>query len=138
MGVQMTIIVTSVCALFLFILAAILIARRLPIHSLAWSGADRIEISDVGQTWKVVLTDPQEIAAILKYGESGHRESMLKCGSQFHLSVTRNGTTTGYYVHGSSLGPLPGGLAQTIFVPRRKGLLTDLRELLARHGHVPG
>lgn len=131
---SMTTFATSICILSLLAISASLIVRRLPIHKLDWAGVDRIEISSLDSNWKVVLTDPQEIATLMSYGKSGHYASILKSGSLIHMYVTHDNTTTGYYVHGNSVGSLPGGMAQTVFVPRRDGLQTDLRKILARHG----
>ena len=132
----MTAMASIVCALSILAMFVALIMRRLPVHSLAWGVADRIEISALAEEWTITLTDPQEIATLMQYGESGHYRSMLKCGSRIHLAITRGNQTTGYYIHGNAVGTLPGGMSQTIFVPRRAGLLTDLRALLARHGHA--
>jgi len=84
---------------------------------------------------KIVLTDPQEISALMQYGESGHYESMIKSGTNIHLFVSRNGTSHGYYVHGNAVGQLPGGMGQTVFVPERDGFMMSLEGILARHGH---
>lgn len=123
------------CAISVFVVATTLISRCLPIYALDWRFASRVEISDLSQTWKVALSDPQEIAALMKYGESGHYESVIKGATDFHLYVTRDGTSTGYYIHGDSIGELPGGFGQTVFVPDRDGLLESINKVLARHGH---
>lgn len=124
-----------ICTLAVVAIVATLISRRLPIYTLDWRFADRVEISDLGETWKVVLSDPQEITELMKYGESGHYRSMIKSGTNLMLMVTRGATNTRYYVHGDSIGHLPGGAGQTVFVPERDGLLMSLHALLARHGH---
>jgi hypothetical protein len=123
------------CGLAVLAIGTTLLFRRLPIYSLDWRPVDRVEISNLDGTTKIVLTDPQEISALMQYGESGHYESMIKSGTNIHLYVSRNGTSHGYYIHGNSVGRLPGGMGQTVFVPERDGFLMCLEGILARHGH---
>jgi hypothetical protein len=132
---RMETLAVTVCVLSVLAVATTLISRRLPIYALDWRFAERVEISDIAEEWKVSLSDPQEIAALMKYGESGHYQSMIKSGSTLHLNVTRDGVTKGYYVFGNSIGELPGGFGQTVFVPERDGLLKSLNQVLVRHGH---
>jgi hypothetical protein len=132
---RMGIFAVGVCAISVLAVATTLISRRLPIYALDWRFASRVEISDLSGTWKVALSDPLEIAALMKYGESGHYESMIKGETNFLLYVTRDGTSTGYYIHGDSVGELPGGFWQTVFVPESDGLLQGINQVLARHGH---
>jgi len=123
------------CGLAVLAITTTLLFRRLPIHSLGWRLADRVEISDLDGTMKVVLTDPQEISALIQFGESGHFESMIKSGTNIHLYVSHNGTSHGYYIHGNAVGQLPGGMRQTVFVPERDGLLISLERILDRHSY---
>jgi hypothetical protein len=123
------------CGLSVLAIATTLVCRSFPIYSLDWRLADRVEISDLEGTMKIVLTDPREISALMQYGEAGHYESMIKSGTNIHLYVSRNGTSHGYYVHGNAIGQLPGGRGQTVFVPERDGFFTTLEGILARHGH---
>lgn len=132
---RMSGIAISTCLVATFAIAATLCIRMAPVFSLNWSGADRVEISRLVGDWKIVLTNPDDIAALMSYGESGHRESMMKSGSTIHMFVTHDHTTTGYYVHGDTVGPSPGGFMQTVFVPQRQGLGAHLNDLITQHGH---
>ena len=122
------------CGIAALAIITTLIFRRLPIHSLDWGPADRIEFSDFGGP-KIVITDPAEISALMQYGKSGHYESMIKSGTNIHMYAVRQGASRGYYVHGDSIGDQPGGMGQTVFIPERDGFLMSVEGILARHGH---
>ncbi|QDT11021.1 hypothetical protein K239x_30140 [Planctomycetes bacterium K23_9] len=124
-----------ICSIATLSIAAALIYRGLPIHSLPWAGADRVEIDNSDDDSRIPITDPGEIAALMKYGESGHRRSMLFSGSTRVIFVTHAHTTTTYYIHGDSVGPSPGGFMQTVFVPSVPGLWSHLDRMISRHKH---
>ena len=116
-----------------FSIAAALVYRALPIHSLPWAGADRVEIYNSDDNSRIPITDRDEIAALMDFGDSGHRRSILMAGSTQIIFVTHAHTTTTYYIHGDSVGPSPGGFMQTVFVPSSPGLWSHLDRLISRH-----
>ena len=131
---QMSRVAVTICLLATTSVALTIAARTLPIYELNWKGADQVEISRIADDWKILLTDPNEIESLMEFGNSGHYESIMKSGDLLHIYVTHGNTTIGYYIHGDSVGPCPGGFSQTVFVPQRKGMRSHLDALIASRG----
>lgn len=68
----------------------------------------------------------------MKFGDSGHYTTIVKSGDLLHFFVTHGSTKTGYYIHGDSVGLLPSGFTQNVFVSQRKGLRPHIEELIAQ------
>ncbi len=132
---QMSRVAVTICLLATSSVALAMVARTLPIYELNWTGADQVEISRIADDWKILLTDPNEIEALMEFGNSGHYESIMKSGDLLHVYVTHGNKTIGYYIHGDSVGPSPGGFSQTVFVPQRKGIRSHLDALIASRGN---
>jgi len=109
-----------------------LLIRCLPIYSLSWGNTVTIQISRF-QEWKVVIKDPQEVAAFCEFGRRGHYETMWKSGYGYHVYMTDHfQASTGYYIHGNAFGDRPGGMIQSVFVPSKTGFVQYFEALMAR------
>jgi hypothetical protein len=125
-----------ICGLILIVIVGYVVVRALPLHSLPWRDADRLEISVLHEDWKIELTDPKEIAEFATFGESGHYQTMLKSGYGYHIYVTQDSVSTGYYIHGNAIGDMPGGAMQSVFVPKKEGFVEYFEGILAKYGHA--
>lgn len=124
-----------VCTFATIGISLCLIGRTLPIHSLNWRGADRIQISSIDRSWQIEITDAKEIYGFTRFGDTGHYESMIRSGYGVHVYVTHDGHSRGYYVHGNAIGDRPGGFSQSVFVPQEDGFLDYLESIINQHGH---
>jgi hypothetical protein len=112
-----------------------LVIRALPIHWLDWGRCSRIVISKLGQDWKIEITDPGEVEMFQSYGRRGHYETIQKSGYGYHLYVGDETSLTSYYVHGNSIGDMPGGSIQSVFIPAKGGFIEFFEGVLKKHGH---
>lgn len=112
-----------------------LVIRALPIHWLNWEGTSRIVISKLGEDWKIEIADPEEIKIFQAYGRRGHYETIQKSGYGYHLYVGDGNSLTSYYIHGDCIGEMPGGSAQSVFVPAKEGFMAFFEGVIKKHGH---
>ena len=127
-----SVILSYAALVLIFVLA---MTRFLPIYDLPWSGADRIEISNLTREWQIVLNEQGEIDEFAEFGRRGSYASMVKSGYGVHVNVTHGNHTRGYYIHGNAVGNLPGGAIQTIFVPSKEGFMNYLDDLIESRGY---
>lgn len=109
--------------------------RAMPVHSLDWDHVDKIEISPITDDWNLVITDPQALDRLKRFGAKGAYMTMHKHGNSYQMRVWENGNSTLWYVHGDAIGESPGICIQTIFVPSESGFTTWFEALIKKGGH---
>jgi hypothetical protein len=109
--------------------------RALPVHSMEWHKIDRVEVERITGEDHFEITDPTELSQLQDFCTRGKLQSMLKSGYGYHLRVWDDNVGYSCYVHGDAFGSMPGGFAQSIFVPSKSGFMEWFEDLLAKHGH---
>jgi hypothetical protein len=126
-------------ALVLLVAPVAILCRKAPVYTLAGGAIDRVEVSRLNRPL-FKITDPAELQEFQRYLGRGSYESMLKSGFGYHVVLWQGSVGRGYYVHGNALGRDPGGAAQSVFVPTRRGggdFMAWFEAMLIRHGHPP-
>src|SRR6185312_17339354 len=76
-------------ALVLFVTPSMIVWRMMPIHSLDWSGIDRLEVEQITGEGHFEITDPVELKRFEQFGARGTLGTMIKSGYGYQILVWR-------------------------------------------------